>query len=163
MIALEYIAQKKADTQLTDQNKQLMVLTHGVAHGTVQSVLFTISWLPLSLNGATYYVPACSNMSYFLVSAFLSLGFFLLHTASMVVSFEGFAAGNWLLIAVSPTLHFVASLLTLANLANEGCDAVVPLVLATGLGAAVWAARLWWNSAISHYQILQDTRLQPEP
>ena len=133
----------------------------------------------------------------------------------MVVSFEGFAAGNWLLIAVSPTLHLVASLLvrlpdtcinanplvkaqslvlhsvmqlclsaelcvpnealqgpfqimaymmqTLANLANEGCDAVVPLVLATGLGAAVWAARLWWNSAISQYEILQDAHSQPEP
>lgn len=45
VIALEYIAQKKADTQLTDQNKQLMVLTHGVAHGTVQSVLFTIRYI----------------------------------------------------------------------------------------------------------------------
>ena len=26
------------------------------------------SWLPLSLGGATYYIPACSSMSYFLAS-----------------------------------------------------------------------------------------------
>ncbi len=26
------------------------------------------SWLPLSLGGATYYVPACPSMSYFLAS-----------------------------------------------------------------------------------------------
>ncbi len=52
VLALEFIAQKKADTQLTGQNKQAMALTHGFAHGVVQSVLFTIR-----------YVPACCDYS----------------------------------------------------------------------------------------------------
>lgn len=42
--ALELIAQKKADTHLTVQNQQAMALTHGFAHGIVQSVLFNIRY-----------------------------------------------------------------------------------------------------------------------
>lgn len=45
------------------------------------------------------------------VAALLLLGFFLLHTASMVVSFEGLAAGHALYIATPPALHLVTSLL----------------------------------------------------
>ncbi|DBB12554.1 TPA: hypothetical protein ACH3X3_005349 [Trebouxia sp. C0006] len=110
-VALAFIAHKKTDTELTEQNKQAMALTHGFAHGVVQSVLFSISWLPLSLGGATYHVPACPSMSYFLASALLSLGFFFLHTASMMLSFMGLEAGDWLLIAAPPALHVAASLL----------------------------------------------------
>ncbi len=43
-VALEFIAHKKADTELTEQNKQAMALTHGFAHGIVQSVLFSIRY-----------------------------------------------------------------------------------------------------------------------
>ena len=46
-----------------------------------------------------------------LLAALLSLGFFYLHTASMMLSFMGFEAGDWLLIAVPPALHVTASLL----------------------------------------------------
>lgn len=102
-------------------------------------------------------------MSYFFASALLSLGFFYLHTASMMLSFTGFEAGDWLLIAVPPALHVTASLLTVANLAKQGCNAVVPTVLAIGLGASVWAGRLWWKSSVSGYATLQDTQLQAEP
>lgn len=41
-VALEFIAHKKTDTELTEQNKQAMALAHGFAHGIVQSVLFSI-------------------------------------------------------------------------------------------------------------------------
>ena len=43
-VALEFIAHKKTDTELTEQNKQAMALTHGFAHGIVQSVLFSIRY-----------------------------------------------------------------------------------------------------------------------
>lgn len=46
-----------------------------------------------------------------LPAALLSLGFFYLHTASMMLSFMGFEAGDWLLISVPPALHIAASLL----------------------------------------------------
>ncbi|KAL3137650.1 hypothetical protein ABBQ38_004926 [Trebouxia sp. C0009 RCD-2024] len=157
--ALEMIAQKKADTHLTVQNQQAMALTHGFAHGVVQSVLFNISWLPLSLGDATYYVPACASMSYFLVSALLLLGFFLLHTASMVVSFEGLAAGHALYIATPPALHLVTSLLTVANLAKGGCVVVVPLVLCLGLAMTVVATWMSRQSASNGYQSVQDLQL----
>lgn len=43
-VALEIIAHRKTDTVLTEQNKQAMALTHGFAHGVVQSVLFSIRY-----------------------------------------------------------------------------------------------------------------------
>ena len=43
--ALELIAQKKVDMHLTLNNKQAMALTHGFAHGLVQSVLFNIRYV----------------------------------------------------------------------------------------------------------------------
>lgn len=45
-VVLEFIAHKKTDTELTEQNKQAMALTHGFAHGVVQSVLFSIRSAP---------------------------------------------------------------------------------------------------------------------
>ena len=42
VLALEMIAQKKADAQLTLDNKHALALTHGFAHGVVQSILFSI-------------------------------------------------------------------------------------------------------------------------
>ena len=52
---------------------------------------------------------------------------------------------------------------TVANLAKQGCNTVVPTVLALGLGASAWAGRLWWKSSASAYATLPDTRLQAEP
>ena len=52
---------------------------------------------------------------------------------------------------------------TVANLAKQGCNAVVPSVLAIGLGASAWAGRLWWKSPASGYASLQDAQLQTEP
>ena len=46
-----------------------------------------------------------------ILAALLSLGFFYLHTASMMLSCMGFEAGDWSLIAVPPTLHAAVSLL----------------------------------------------------
>ncbi len=43
-VALEFIAHKKTDTELTEQNKQAMALTHGFAHGVMQSVLSSIRY-----------------------------------------------------------------------------------------------------------------------
>jgi len=47
-VALEFIAHKKTDTELTEQNKQAMALTHGFAHGVVQSVLFSIRYAQIA-------------------------------------------------------------------------------------------------------------------
>ena len=44
MSALELIARNKVDMHLTLQNEQAMGLTHGFAHGLVQSVLFSIRY-----------------------------------------------------------------------------------------------------------------------
>lgn len=53
----------------------------------------------------------CLNLTACLLAALLSLGFFFLHTASMMLSFMGLEAGDWLLIAAPPALHVAASLL----------------------------------------------------
>ena len=63
-VALAFIAHKKTDTELTEQNKQAMALTHGFAHGVVQSVLFSIRYaqivflLTLQAQGLLCPIPA---------------------------------------------------------------------------------------------------------
>ena len=44
-------------------------------------------------------------------AALLALGFFLLHTASMVIAFEGWGNGSNTLKAIPPALHLAVSLL----------------------------------------------------
>ena len=52
---------------------------------------------------------------------------------------------------------------TVANLARQGCHAVIPIILAIGLGAAIWAARFWWKSSAVGYETLQDAQTLTEP
>ena len=52
-----------------------------------------------------------SEIWYYVAAALLSLGFFLQHTASMVVFFDGLANNEAVQTAVPPLLHIVASFL----------------------------------------------------
>ena len=49
-------------------------------------------------------------MSIFLVSALSALGFGAMLTATMVISLDGWATGNWVHIAMGPALHLATAL-----------------------------------------------------
>eukprot|EP00884_Botryococcus_braunii_P013529 jgi/Botrbrau1/22177/Bobra.168_1s0009.1 len=144
--ALEGLAMKRDDAGLTQEDRLLIALTHGFAQGAVHSVFFYASWLPLTLSGGTFYVDACPKMSYFLAAALLSLSFFILHTASMVLAFD--ALDNRLLDrhAFVVSSHLVAALLTMGNQVLNGCLFVIPLLLLLSIAAAALAAYVSWDS-----------------
>ena len=52
---------------------------------------------------------------------------------------------------------------TVANLARPACAVVVPVVLATGVATAVWAATFWWKASTSGYANLGDAQMHAEP
>lgn len=49
-------------------------------------------------------------------AALLALGYFFLHTASMVIAFEGWSSSNTSFIALPPFAHLVLSLLVSSTL-----------------------------------------------
>ena len=69
------------------------------------------SWLPLYAGDATLYLDACPAMSYFLAGALITAAFALLHTAAMVVAFDGLQTGRRERWACVPAAHLAAALL----------------------------------------------------
>ena len=69
------------------------------------------SWVPLTLGEGTYYTAACPALSLFHWQAIASLAFFLIHTACMVVAFDGNASGDRARVLGPPAVHLVAALL----------------------------------------------------
>lgn len=112
-----------------------------------------------------------------LCSALLSLAFVILHTFSMVVSFEGIRHQKKFYTFLTPALHLIAALLvrnllhggltfcrlfltsgkaltssppptqTLGNFASNGCLVVIPLTLAISLIPVAVVTRLCWQRA----------------
>ncbi|KAK9815371.1 hypothetical protein WJX72_002392 [[Myrmecia] bisecta] len=139
--SLEAAAHDMVGTRLTATDKMSMALTYGLAHGGTHSVFLYLSWLPAALGDGTLYTDACPHMSYFLAGALLSLAFFLLHTFSMVVVFDGYRTGKKERRFGPPVLHMLAALLTLASFARNGCLAAVPILLAVGVAMTAWAGQ----------------------
>ncbi|KAK9826813.1 hypothetical protein WJX81_003457 [Elliptochloris bilobata] len=138
-------ARLRPGTRLGAGERHALALTQGLAHGAAHSFFFYFSWLPLMLGDGTFYVDACPQMSFFLAGALLSLAFLLLHTCAMPVAFDGLGKrqrGQWLAV---PAAHLGAALLTLGNLADGGCVAVLPLLLLGAAGMAAAAAWVCWR------------------
>lgn len=87
------------------------VLLHGVRYICSANQIDCATVNPCSQAICCVIVVSHGKLTTLVAAALLSLGFFLLHTASMVVSFLGFATQDWVLIAVPPSVHFAASLL----------------------------------------------------
>lgn len=111
---------------LTD--KMQIALAGGLGHGVAHAVFFCLSLLTPAFGPATFYVSRCSRMPFFLISAFMALGFVLIHTVSMVVAFNGYTVGNKGDQLLVPVVHLVAAAMTLVNLAPGGCMAGIPLL-----------------------------------
>jgi anterior pharynx defective protein 1 len=133
-----------AGASLTVADHFSLSLTHGLAHASVHSLFFFVSWLPLCLGNGTIYYQQCPQMSYFLVSTLSTLGFAGLLTGGMVVAFDGLERRNYRQAAVPSSAHLAAACLMLANFAQGGCVVSTPLLLVSGAAMAGWAGRLWW-------------------
>ncbi|CAK9161126.1 unnamed protein product [Ilex paraguariensis] len=127
----------------------------GLGHGVAHAVFFCLSLLTPAFGPATFYVEKCSQIPFFLVSAIIALAFVTIHTLSMVIAFNGYAEGNKFDQFFVPTVHLLAGMLTLINLASGGCIIGIPLLYAMAILTLMHCAKMVWRR-------LTDTRVEDE-
>mmetsp|Transcript_20034 Transcript_20034/g.35707 ORF Transcript_20034/g.35707 Transcript_20034/m.35707 type:complete len:269 (-) Transcript_20034:151-957(-) len=142
---------------LTSSDHRELALGHGMGHGFAHSIFFFISFLQLAAGDGTYYIQTCPHISFFVASALNSLAFLLLHSFGMVVAFEGLQTKNRFLTGLVPTLHLIATLLTLGNFASDGCLWVIPTNLAISIVPVALCGRIVWQDVKSAPLIREDT------
>jgi len=126
-----------------------------IAHAT----LFFVGQLSPVLEDATLYVDKCPHMSFWMALALSSLSMAMIHTAAMVVGFDGYSKASqtcdqeratsrlarWRRslkqrnAMVAPGLTMIPTLVGLGNLGQDGCVAVIPIQLLSGIFASVYA------------------------
>lgn len=117
-----------------------MVFAAGFGHAAVHMLVFSVSWLGLTSGKGVLYTRTCTAMSFAPSAAYIGLGLFFLHCGSMVVAFDGLAAGRtWQAVAVA-VAHSAASLLTVLNVAGDSCVTVAAVEVAAGCAILAWAA-----------------------
>ncbi|MQM09952.1 hypothetical protein Taro_042842 [Colocasia esculenta] len=137
---LNAFADKMSKPHLFLTDKMQIALAGGLGHGVAHAVFFCLSLLTPAFGPATFYVDRCTQMPFFLVSAFVALGFVLIHTFSMVVAFNGYAEGHKADQIFAPAVHLVAAMLTMINLTHGGCMIGLPLL---GIAAAFTLQYCW--------------------
>lgn len=116
----------------------LLALAAGFGHAMAHGLVFSLAWLPLASGQGVLYIKSCSTMSWAPAAAFTVLGFFGLHTGSMVVAFDALSRQKLHRAWAVGVVHLAAALLTLTNRAADACSlvATVELVLGTCMMAA---------------------------
>lgn len=142
---LNRIAQEQHDAPLSVADRFGLALAYGFSHGAVHSAFFFAAWLPLALGDGTIYSAACPRLSFYTVGALSTLGMAALLTGAMVLWLDGLERRDAKQAVLAPATHLAAALLTLANFADDGCLATVPLLLAGGAAVAAAAGRRWWQ------------------
>eukprot|EP00195_Chlamydomonas_chlamydogama_P007791 CAMPEP_0202891158 /NCGR_PEP_ID=MMETSP1392-20130828/1299_1 /ASSEMBLY_ACC=CAM_ASM_000868 /TAXON_ID=225041 /ORGANISM="Chlamydomonas chlamydogama, Strain SAG 11-48b" /LENGTH=167 /DNA_ID=CAMNT_0049574837 /DNA_START=285 /DNA_END=789 /DNA_ORIENTATION=+ len=123
-------------------DKLYIALAWGFGHAACHSVFFFLSLLPLTSGDGTFYLDECPQMSLFLMGALYSLAFGMILTSTMVVAFEGYHTRDVAHILYAPLLHFAASLATLGNLRQGGCQVVMPVLIAVGGFSSIYAGQM---------------------
>ena len=118
----------------------------GFGHAATHATFFFVSLLETTSTDATIYdFDRCPQMSFYVVSALITLGFSMFHTFSTIVFFDGLSGKNTVQSIAPPLTHLIAALLTLANFRKDGCLATVPLLLLIGIMSVIWAASITWK------------------
>ncbi|XP_024385828.1 gamma-secretase subunit APH1-like [Physcomitrium patens] len=143
---LNVLAVKLSKPQLNFVDRLEVSFASGVGHGVAHAIFFGLSVIAPAFGPATYYTESCKEMPFFLVSALLTLAFFLLHTFSMVIAFNAYTHGVGSQKLFVPVMHLGASFLTLINLLPNGCIVGVPLVFLCTLVTMVYGDRIVWEN-----------------
>mmetsp|Transcript_17026 Transcript_17026/g.32312 ORF Transcript_17026/g.32312 Transcript_17026/m.32312 type:complete len:300 (-) Transcript_17026:18-917(-) len=116
-------------------------IVSGLGFGLMHTVTLYGILLGHSIGDATLFSPRCQQMSAFTVAAWLSVAFNALHVLLMILAFDGYRRGSRLRIGVAGLLHLTAELLTLLNMAHDGCVVMIPVEFAL-VGLAGLLARI---------------------
>jgi len=136
--------------KVTTEDRRLLALTHGMGHAIAQTTFLYYSFNSLAAGKGTMYIEACPQMSYFLAAGLLSLAFFLLHTFSMIVAFQGYETHNLMLTGAVGGLHLLTALTTLFNMVHGGCVPTITVTLLEGSLAVAAAGALCWCDPIEN-------------
>jgi len=138
VLFLKHAAAQHPDLVFKAGDEALLALAAGFGHAMAHGLVFSLAWLPLASGQGVLYIKSCSTMSWAPAAAFTVLGFFGLHTGSMVVAFDALSRQKLHRAWAVGVVHLAAALLTLTNRAADACSlvATVELVLGTCMMAA---------------------------
>ncbi|KAL3678245.1 hypothetical protein R1sor_021201 [Riccia sorocarpa] len=142
---LDKIAVKLSKPRLHAVDKLEIALAFGLGHGLAHVIFFCVALLTPSFGPATYYIPSCSRMSFFLMSALTGLGFLIIHTFSMIIAFDGHADGKKSQQLFAPGMHLFATFATLVNLVDGGCVYGVSATLFCALVTSAVCWKIQWD------------------
>ena len=130
--------------QMTYADRAGLAVAVGLGEGLAHSVLLWLSTATLTLGSATYYLPACPQMDFFLAGALNSAAFSLVFSLGNFLAFSGYSARSKGLALWMPAVHLAGALGTLLSFSPGGCvgSAAVQCALAALTLAA--AARVFW-------------------
>ncbi|KAL2642087.1 hypothetical protein R1flu_009674 [Riccia fluitans] len=144
---LNKIAVRLSKPRLHTVDKLEIALAFGFGHGLAHVIFFCLALLTPSFGPGTFYVPGCTQMSFFLMAALTGLSFLIIHTFSMVIAFDGHADGNKSQQIFAPGMHFLATFATLVNLAEGGCVYGVSATLSCAVITSAVCWKIQWDKA----------------
>lgn len=147
---LNLLATKMRKPHLNYVDRLEIALASGVGHGAAHAVFFGWSVIVPAFGPATYYTESCKQMPFFLVTALTALAFFLIHTFSMVITFNAYTNDERSQQLFVPVMHLGAALLTLINLLPNGCTAGVPLVFLCAAVTMGYGGKIVWDNVGYH-------------
>lgn len=136
--ALDAIARHFGYRRVSGADALNMHLAWGLGQGIARAIFFFAANSIVAAGPGTLYTESCPSVPYFLSSALLSLAFVSIHTSVMVLDFlRELDPGGAAMSSAASAAPALAGVLTLGNLAQDGCVAVVPALVALAL-ALVW-------------------------
>ena len=129
--ALDGIAQHFGYRKVSAGDRMNMHLAWGLGQGVARGIFFFLTnTLSVSFGPGTWYTETCPSVPYFLTSALVSVAFVSIHTSAMLVDFLGEleSRDKSVLESVASFGPALAALLTLGNLATDGCLLVLPVL-----------------------------------
>jgi anterior pharynx defective protein 1 len=125
-------------------------LAIGLGFGLTHGVVMYGSVLVAAIGPGSLFVPACPQISLFLLSAMFALAFITMHVLLSVISFDAFRLRDWkpFLLKTSAIgfTHLLIAYLTLLNQKGGSCVAALSTVYVVIALIAVFAAKTSFSS-----------------
>lgn len=136
--ALDAIARHFGYRKVSGGDSMNMHLAWGLGQGIARGIFFFAANTVVAAGPGTLYTESCPSVPYFLSSALLSLAFVSIHTSVMLLDFHReLESDGGALSSAASAAPALAGVLTLGNIAQDGCVVVLPTLVTLAL-ALVW-------------------------
>lgn len=110
----------------------------GVGFALVQCVLVYGSILGSALGPGALFSDYCPQMSTFVLSAWMSFCFGIMHIFWMILAFDAYRESSRAKLIVVIGSHLAAALMTMVNGISDGCVIVLPTLFALTVVLGIW-------------------------